>query len=199
MMFSTHTRFGRRLIVTVLAISSVASLAAQTQLASRYKKWLDEEVRWIITPEERANFVDLSTDEQRDKFIVDFWEKRNPTPGAPDNKFKQEHYRRLAYANMHFALNDFKTGKAAPGWKTDRGRIYILHGPPDSIDNHAGGGYQLANGVKAATDPYEVWYYKSIKGIGQNVSVRFVDHCRCGDFHQSGEMEQGQAPPDPGQ
>lgn len=87
-----------------------------------YKKWLEEDVAWIITDQERADFAKLSTDKQRDEFVVAFWERRNPTPGSTENKFKEEHYRRLAYANSHFA-------NGVPGWKTDRGRKYILYGP----------------------------------------------------------------------
>lgn len=86
-----------------------------------YKKWLEEDVRWIITDQERANFLKLATDRQRDEFVVAFWERRNPIPGSSENKFKEEHYRRLAYANTHFATD-------VPGWKTDRGREYILYG-----------------------------------------------------------------------
>jgi GWxTD domain-containing protein len=90
-----------------------------------YKKWLEQDVAWIITGQERADFVKLSTDKQRDEFVVAFWERRNPTPGSSKNKFKEQHYRRLAYANTHFAAS-------VPGWKTDRGRMYILYGPPAS-------------------------------------------------------------------
>ena len=183
----------RWFLLALIPFCFVASLWAQAQLPNRYRKWLDEDVRWIISAPERADFLNLSSDERREKFIVDFWEKRNPVPGSPENKFKQEHFRRIAYANAHFALSDIK-GKSSPGWKTDRGRIYILYGPPDSIDNHAGGGYQLASGVKAATDPFELWYYKSIKGIGQDVTAGFVDKCRCGDYQQRGELETGQVP-----
>ena len=192
--FSLRTQSALFIALILAACCLIAS--AQTQLSSRYKKWLDEDVSLIITPPERADFQNLSSDDQREKVIIDFWERRNPNPGTPENKFKEEHYRRLAYANIHFAFTD-KKDKSTPGWKTDRGRIYILYGQPDSIDNHGGGGYQLASGVKAATDPYELWYYKSIPGIGQDVSVRFVDHCRCGDFQQSGEIESGQTPRGP--
>jgi GWxTD domain-containing protein len=97
-----------------------------------YKKWLMEDVAWIITDQERTDFKKLSTDEQRDDFVVAFWERRNPNPGSPTNKFKEEHYRRLAYANSHFA-----TG--VPGWKTDRGRTYILYGPWPAFEENPPG------------------------------------------------------------
>ncbi|HTR27564.1 MAG TPA: GWxTD domain-containing protein [Terriglobales bacterium] len=183
-------------LATLLLSLFVCVSAAQTPLPSRFKKWLDEDARWIITDQERARFLDLSTDDQRDKFIADFWERRNPTPGSPENSFKAEHYRRIAYATSHFTFND-KKGKETPGWKSDRGRIYILYGTPDSIDKHGGGGYQLASGVKAVTDPFELWYYKSIPRLGQDITVKFVDKCRCGDYQQSGEMEEGQVPSAP--
>jgi GWxTD domain-containing protein len=93
-----------------------------------YKKWLREDVAWIITDQERIDYTKLSTDKERDDFVVAFWEHRNPTPGSSENKFKAEHYRRLAYANTHFAAG-------VPGWRTDRGRIYILYGPSGAGGN----------------------------------------------------------------
>jgi GWxTD domain-containing protein len=131
-----------------------------------YKKWLREDVVWIITDQERADFKKLLGDKQRDEFVVAFWERRNPTPGFPANSFKEEHYRRLAFANTHFAAG-------IPGWKTDRGRIYIVYGSPDEIGRHPGSPEQY---------PSEVWRYKIMKGIGSDVSVEFVDTCRCGDY-----------------
>jgi len=177
---------GGRLLARIV-FSILASLPTYAQSQDRYKKWLDEDVRWIISSQERTNFLNLSSDGQREQFIIDFWERRNPTPGSPDNPFKVEHYRRIAFANQHLA------GRV-PGWKTDRGRIYILYGPPDSIDTHPSSAYQLASGVRASTDPFEVWYYRSIEGIGRSITARFVDKCRCGDYRQSDGMEQGQIP-----
>jgi GWxTD domain-containing protein len=97
-----------------------------------YKKWLTEDVAWIITDQERTDFKKLSTDKQRDDFVVAFWERRNPIPRSSENKFKEEHYQRLAYANTHFAAG-------VPGWKTDRGRIYILYGPGPASEQNAPG------------------------------------------------------------
>src|SRR5580698_8759663 len=102
------------------------------ELASPYKKWLDEDVVYIITPEERSAFLRLQTNEEREQFIEQFWLRRNPDPDSPENTFKEEHYRRIAYANEHFA-------SGIPGWKTDRGRIYIMWGPPDETDSHPSG------------------------------------------------------------
>ncbi len=110
-----------------------SSKALKQELSSTYKKWLNEDVRYIITPEEMSAFKQLSNDEERDQFIEQFWLRRDPTPDTPENEFKEEHYRRIAYANEHFAAG-------IPGWRTDRGRIYIMWGPPDEIDAHPSGG-----------------------------------------------------------
>jgi len=138
-----------------------------------YKKWLKEDVAWIITDEEMADFVNLSTDQQRDQFVVAFWERRNPNPGAKENEFKEEHYRRIAFANQHFG-----SGKI-PGWKTDRGRIYIQLGPPDSVDQ-----------FPAYMPALEIWHYAlaytDLTGTGErNAVLRFVDECICGEYRMS--------------
>jgi GWxTD domain-containing protein len=103
--------------------------AAQKEMESAYKKWLSDEVPYIITGEERTAFKQLSTDDEREQFVEQFWERRNPNPGSPENEFKEEYYRRIAYANEHYA-------SGIPGWRTDRGRIYIMYGPPDEIESH---------------------------------------------------------------
>ncbi len=145
-----------------------------------YKTWLNQDVAWIITDEERKSFKKLSNDEERDAFIEQFWLRRNPNPDSPENEFREEHYRRIAYANEHFAA-----GK--PGWKTDRGHIYISFGPPDSIEAHpSGGNYQRPveeGGGETSTFPFEIWHYRYIEGIGENVDLEFVDTCQCGDYH----------------
>ncbi len=103
------------------------------ELETPYRKWLNEDVAYIITDEERAAFKRLQTDEEREQFIEQFWLRRDPTPDTVENEFKEEHYRRIAYANEHYA-------SGIPGWKTDRGRIYITYGPPDEIESHPSGG-----------------------------------------------------------
>ena len=152
------------------------------ELSKTYKKWLDEDVRWIITDQERKAFLSLSNDEERDAFIEQFWRRRNPNPDSPDNEYREEHYRRIAYANEHFAA-----GK--PGWMTDRGHIYIAYGPPDSIDSHPSGGpYDRPmdeGGGETTTFPFEVWHYRYIEGIGENIDIEFVDTCMCGDYHMT--------------
>jgi len=159
--------------------------ALKQELGSSYKKWLNEDVRWIITPEELSAFKQLSNDEERDQFIEQFWLRRDPTPDTEENEFKEEHYRRIAYANEHYAA-----GKA--GWRTDRGRIYIVFGPPDEIDSHPSGGQYNRSveegGGETSTYPFETWRYRYIEGLGdkgQEVMIEFVDTCMCGDYHIS--------------
>jgi GWxTD domain-containing protein len=166
--------------------------------AVRYQRWLDQDVRWIITDEERAAFLRLSKDEDRDQFIEHFWQRRDPMPRTHVNEFKVEHYRRIAYANVHFA-------QALPGWKTDRGRTYIVFGPPDEVKVEA------AHSNDESATPTEVWHYSSIcpsdpdylcqkyfksfpatslealrtclrVSQGYAMDLKFVDACRCGDY-----------------
>ena len=150
------------------------------ELKGPYKTWLNEEVPYIISDQERKAFLSLSNDEEREAFIENFWQRRNPNPDSPENEFREEHYRRIQYANDHFAA-----GK--PGWKTDRGRIYIMWGPPDSTDSHPSGGmYERPmeeGGGETSTFPFEVWHYRYLEGIGENVDLEFVDTCQCGDYH----------------
>jgi TonB family protein len=134
-----------------------------------YKAWLEEDVRWIITDNEAQQFKQLANDAERDQFIEQFWVRRNP-PGAAAGTFREEHYARIAYSNEHFASDN------RVGWRTDRGRIYIVYGKPDSIDSHP-------SGDGATSYPYEVWHYKYIAGIGDNPDVRFVDTCKCGQYN----------------
>ena len=157
-----------------------AQKAVRTEIKGAYKTWLDQDVAYIISDDERKAFKNLSNDEEREAFIENFWLRRNPNPDSPDNEFREEHYRRIAYANEHFAA-----GK--PGWKTDRGHIYISFGAPDSIDAHpSGGSYQRPmdeGGGETSTFPFETWHYRYLEGIGENVDIEFVDTCMCGDYH----------------
>ena len=157
-----------------------AQKAVRQELKGAYKTWLDQDVAYIISDEERKAFKNLSNDEEREAFIEQFWLRRNPNPDSPDNEFREEHYRRIAYANEHYAA-----GK--PGWKTDRGHVYISFGPPDSTESHpSGGSYQRPmdeGGGETSTFPFETWHYRYIEGIGENVDLEFVDTCMCGDFH----------------
>ncbi len=159
--------------------------AASQAVPQIYQRWLDEDVLWIISPEERARFMKLSSDEERNEFIQQFWERRDvQSPGGGENSFKAAYYHRIAYANQHF-------GGVDPGWKSDRGRVYILYGAPDSIDAHLS--------VGGATKPYELWHYRviqeetpeQVKGRGdykttlvtrKDVDMKFVDSCSCGNL-----------------
>jgi len=150
------------------------------ELQGPYKKWLNEDVRWIITPEEEAAFKQLSTDDERDQFIEQFWLRRNPNPESLENDFKEEHYRRIAYANEHFSAG-------LQGWRTDRGHIYIVWGPADEIDSHPTGGmYQRSaeeGGGSTSTYPFERWRYRRLEGIGNEINIEFVDTCSCNEYH----------------
>ncbi|MGA7852170.1 MAG: GWxTD domain-containing protein [Candidatus Acidiferrales bacterium] len=150
------------------------------ELDSQYKKWLNEDVVYIISPEERSAFLHLQTNEEREQFIEAFWQRRNPDPDSAENTFKEEHYRRIAYANEHYS-------SGIPGWKTDRGRIYIMWGPPDEIQSHpSGGSYDRPSeegGGETSTYPFEDWRYRYLEGIGENVELEFVDPTMSGEYH----------------
>ena len=149
------------------------------ELRGPFKRWLDEDVRYIITGDERKVFVQLSTDEERENFIESFWMRRDPTPDSMENEYKEEHYRRIAYANERFA-------SGIPGWKTDRGRIYIAYGPPDENESHPSGGqyqrpYEEGGGF-TSTYPFEIWRYRWIEGIGSDILLEFVDPTMTGEY-----------------
>ncbi|MGE5646615.1 MAG: GWxTD domain-containing protein [Acidobacteriota bacterium] len=152
------------------------------ELETPYRKWLNEDVTYIITDEERQAFKRLQTDEERDQFIEQFWLRRDPTPDTLENEMKEEHYRRIAYANERFA-------SGIPGWKTDRGRIYITYGPPDERDEHPSGGtYERPieeGGGTTSTYPFETWRYRYIEGIGTDINIEFVDPTMTGEYHMT--------------
>jgi GWxTD domain-containing protein len=152
------------------------------ELDTPYKTWLNEDVTYIISPEERTAFLQLDTNEEREQFIEQFWLRRSSNPDLPDNDFKEEHYRRIAYANEHFA-------SGIPGWKTDRGRIYIIWGKPDEIDSHPTGGTydrpMQEGGGSTTTYPWETWRYRYLEGIQENVELEFVDPSGTGEYHMT--------------
>ena len=142
------------------------------------KKWIDD-VSAIITPEEEAAFRKLATDAERQSFVEIFWRHRDPTPDTAENEYKEEFYRRKAYADEHFSA-----GK--PGSKTDRGLLYIIRGAPSSIDSHPGGPYMRPaeeGGGQTVAHPFEIWRYRHLEGIGDEIEIEFVDSCECGDYH----------------
>ena len=175
---------GRETIAKPLTEKQKKKAAAKLrkELETPYKKWLNEDVTYIITDEERAAFKRLSTDEEREQFIEGFWLRRDPTPDTIENEFKEEHYRRIAYANERYA-------SGIPGWKTDRGRIYITYGPPDEIDSHpSGGSYERPmeeGGGETSTYPFETWRYRYIDGIGNDINIEFVDPTMTGEYHMT--------------
>jgi GWxTD domain-containing protein len=162
----------------------------QKELASPYKKWLNEDVSYIISDEERSAFNKLQTDEEREQFIEQFWLRRDPSPDTEENEFKEEHYRRIAYANERFA-------SGIPGWKTDRGRIYITFGPPDEIEDHSSGGFYERppeeGGGETSTFPFQQWRYRYIEGIGNNIIIEFVDTTMSGEFRMTSDPSEKDA------
>lgn len=162
----------------------------EKELMGPWKKWLNEDVVYIITDEEKQAFKRLKTDEERQEFVEAFWRRRDPTPDTEENEFKEEHYRRIAYANDHYA-------SGIPGWKTDRGMIYIKYGPPDEIDSHpSGGSYERPyeeGGGETSTYPFEDWRYRYIEGIGTNIVIEFVDTTMSGEYHISTDPEEKDA------
>ena len=149
------------------------------ELDNSFKTWLNEDVTYIISPEERTAFLQLETNEEREQFIEQFWLRRSSNPDMPDNDFKEEHYRRIAYTNEHYA-------SGIPGWKTDRGRIYIIWGAPDEIESHpTGGTYDRPmeeGGGSTTTYPWERWRYRYLEGIQENVELEFVDPSGSGEY-----------------
>jgi GWxTD domain-containing protein len=161
--------------VALTAIATVALAAWPQQPADRaepspYARWLNEDVVYIATEEERTAFQKLASEEERKMFIEQFWRRRDPTPGTPKNEFQEEHYRRIAYANQRF-----RTGSGTAGWRTDRGRMYIVYGPPDEIESHPSGGDPIRY-------PYEMWKYRHVEGVGNNLYFTFIDRTRTGDY-----------------
>lgn len=151
----------------------------ERELAGPWKKWMNEDVVYIITDEEKTAFKRLKTDEERQQFVEQFWMRRDPTPDTEENEYKEEHYRRIAYSNDHYA-------SGIPGWKTDRGMIYIKYGAPDEIDSHPSGGsytrpYEEGGG-ETSTYPFEDWRYRYLDGIGTNINIEFVDASMSGEY-----------------
>jgi GWxTD domain-containing protein len=149
------------------------------ELKKAYKDWLDKDVTYIITDEERKAFKKLATDDERERFIEEFWRRRDPDPDTDENEFKEEYYERIAYANEHFS-------SGIPGWKTDRGRIWIMYGKPDERETHPmGGSYERPSyegGGSTTTYPFEIWFYRYLGGVGSGVEIEFVDPTGSGEY-----------------
>ncbi len=144
-----------------------------------YKKWINNDVAYIITKDEKKAFDQLKTDEERENFIENFWRRRDPNPDTEENEYREEYYERIAYANEHYA-------SGIPGWKTDRGRTYIAWGKPDSVESHpSGGSYDRPSyegGGSTTTYPFEVWFYRHLDGVGDGLEIEFVDPTGTGEY-----------------
>lgn len=155
---------------------------ARKEIADVFKRWQKEDVIYIISPEEKAVFEKLATDEEREQFIEQFWLRRDPDPNTPENEFREEHYRRIAYANQHFS-------SGIPGWKTDRGRVYIAWGKPDGIDSYPTGTQynrpMWEGGGSTTTHAFEVWWYRHLDGVGDDIELEFVDRSGTGEYRLS--------------
>jgi GWxTD domain-containing protein len=149
------------------------------ELKKAYKEWIEKDVAYIITDEERKAFMKLQTDEERENFIEQFWARRDPDPDTQENEYREEYYERIAYANEHFA-------SGIPGWKTDRGRIYIMWGKPDEIESHPSGGTYdrpyYEGGGTTTTYPFEIWFYRYLPGVGSGIEIEFVDPTGTGEY-----------------
>ena len=154
----------------------------QKELQGPFKRWLKEDVLYIITGGERKAFIRFTTAEERENFIEQFWMRRDPTPDSMENEYKEEHYRRIAYANDRFA-------SGFPGWRTDRGRIYITFGPPDEIEDHPSGGmYERPmdeGGGTTSTFPFQIWRYRYLEGVGTDILIEFVDPTLTGEYRHT--------------
>jgi GWxTD domain-containing protein len=194
-----YRRFPLRLVIVSLALLTATSAVlaqkkkqtdssqdpadkarnVKPELKKAYKDWLEKDVAYIITEEERKAFKKLATDEERERFIEEFWRRRDPDPDTEENEFKEEYYERIAYANEHFA-------SGIPGWKTDRGRIWIMYGKPDELDTHPMGGQYdrpaSEGGGSTSTYPFEDWFYRYIPGVGSGVEIEFVDPSGSGEY-----------------
>jgi len=167
------------ILLSGLCVVGVAQRRQQANLSKYYKDWLNNDVTYIITEEESQFFKSLRNDEERESFIQQFWDRRNPDPRSPYNEFKEEHYRRIAYANQHFT-------SGVPGWRTDRGRVYITWGPPDRRETHpTGGSYYRTwreGGGQTNRHPWEDWWYRHIDGVGDDIELMFVDSSNSGEY-----------------
>ena len=163
-------------LLLILCVSASLALGAQSkeerEHKKHYEKWLDQDVVYIITDEERSVFSKLRTPEEKDAFIEEFWRRRAQSSNGDGGEFKEEHYRRIAYATAKF-------GSGIPGWKTDRGRIYIMFGQPSEIEDHSGGENYVRQpyegGGRTAVYPFQIWRYRHLEGIGDDIEIEFVD------------------------
>ncbi len=162
----------------------------KVEMKEAYKKWLENDVAYIITSEEKKTFKLLANDEERENFIENFWRRRDPNPDTEENEYREEYYERIAYANERFA-------SGIPGWKTDRGRVYIAWGKPDSIESHPTGGMynrpSWEGGGSTSTYPFEVWFYRHLEGVGDGIEIEFVDPTGTGEYRLARDSQEKDA------
>jgi GWxTD domain-containing protein len=158
---------------------STRPIKAGSELRDAHKRWLTNDIPYIITKAERDAFLALRTDEERENFISHFWQSRDPNPDTEENEFREEYYERIAYANEHFT-------SGIPGWKTDRGRIYIRWGKPESMESRpSGGAYDRPSyegGGSTTVYPFETWFYRHLDGVGDGIEIEFVDPTGTGEY-----------------
>jgi GWxTD domain-containing protein len=186
----SERKLSRRLVLALFAlVLAVPAIFAQDlpdrkrndkpEVPKAYRDWIDKDVAYIITEDERSAFKKLKTNEEREQFIEMFWRRRDPDPDTDENEYREEYYERIAYANEHFA-------SGVPGWKTDRGRIYIMFGKADEVESHPmGGGYDRPSyqgGGSTTTYPFEIWFYRYIAGVGSGIEIEFVDPTGSGEY-----------------
>src|SRR2546430_2451290 len=187
----SYQKILRPIVLALFALAlAVPAVFAQQQKPARqtnqkeeipkvYREWPDKDVAYIITPQERAAYKKLQTDEERENFIELFWRRRDPDPDTDENEYREEYYERIAYANEHYT-------SGIPGWKTDRGRIYIMYGKPDEVETHpSGGSYERPSyegGGNTSTYPFEIWFYRYLPGIGSGIEIEFVDPTGSGEY-----------------
>ena len=180
-------------LATILSLSALFVVSSQTPATEPDKKprkvtsertnvikdWIEKEGSLVVTPAEARAIKTLKTDEERENFIATIWRRRDPDPDTEENEFREQFYERIAYANVHFS-----SGK--PGWMTDRGRIYIRWGKPDSIESRpSGGSYDrpaYEGGGSTTTYPFEIWFYRHLDTVGDGIEVEFVDPTGTGEY-----------------
>lgn len=165
-------------------------LVVGTEMKDAHKRWINTDAKYIATEAERKAFFALKTDEERENFIDVFWRRRDPNPDTEENEFREEYYERIAYANENFS-------SGVAGWLTDRGRIYIRWGKPDSIESYpSGGAYNRPSyegGGSTTTYPFEVWFYRHLDNVGDGIEIEFVDPTGTGEYRIARDADEKDA------
>lgn len=168
------------LLIFFFCLSSFAQeKKSPKDLPEKYRKWLEEEVVYIISPKEKEVFLQLETDRERDIFIEAFWKQRDPDPNTEENEFKTEHYRRISFANQRFGKDS-----PGPGWRSPMGRIYIMLGEPSSVQYYEN---------ESEIYPVVIWYYegKADLGLPNNFAVVFFKRSGVGEYEIYSPIKDG--------